>query len=194
MVEGRAADDLAGLGIDRGERKQSPDLGQRGELLYRRDQSGPVERGQVPGFAKLRVGERGQDGVGVVERRKAEDDAPGAEAFRRGREAQLRHAGARERYIAGTYSAADGVSAACRVTADISSGCCRRRPAALPGRRSTHPLAEPEVVPVRHSDNGQPAAGHVDDAGLGIAVRDLGRAGSASEPSDVSASGVAPRR
>src|SRR5215204_2254723 len=104
MVEGRAADDLAGLGIDRGERKQSPDLGQRWELLDRGDQPVAIESRQVPGFAKLRVGERGQDGVNVVERRKTKDDAPGAEAFRRGREAQRRLAGARGiAHIAGTY-------------------------------------------------------------------------------------------
>jgi hypothetical protein len=95
MVQGRAADDLTGMGVDRGEREQAAHLGERRKLFDRGSQPGAVESRQVARLAHLRIGERRQDRVDVLARWKAEDDVAGTEAFARDPEAHGRLAHAR---------------------------------------------------------------------------------------------------
>ena len=78
------------LSIDGGERQQPSRLGERRQVSQRGDELFATERGEIPGFAELRVGEGGQDRVDVVERREAEDDVAGAKSLGRHREAQRR--------------------------------------------------------------------------------------------------------
>ena len=94
MVKHAAADDLARSGVDGREGHQPAASDERRQVAKRGDEPVAIERGQVAGVAKLRVGERRQDRVDVVQGRKPEDEIPGPDALGRNREAQRRLAGA----------------------------------------------------------------------------------------------------
>ena len=75
VMERAAADDLAALGVGGGERQQAALLGELRQLAERSEQLFAIERGEVPRFAKLGIGERRQDPVDVLEPGKAQHDA-----------------------------------------------------------------------------------------------------------------------
>ena len=89
-MERAAADDFAALGVGGRERQQAAVLGELRQLAERSKQLFAIERGEVPRFAKLRIGERRQDPVDVLEHGKAQHDAPRVEPLRRHRKAQRR--------------------------------------------------------------------------------------------------------
>jgi hypothetical protein len=87
VVKGGAADNFPGLGIDGCEGEEPARFREQREFFDRGDERSSIERRQVAGFAEVRVRERGQNGVDVVERQEAEDDRAGTDALTWGREA-----------------------------------------------------------------------------------------------------------
>ena len=102
VVKSPSADDLAGLRVGGGEREQATLLGEQRHCFEGGSELVPTEGRQVSGFSKLRIGERGQDRVDIVERWKAEDDATRANAVRRNRKARA-HGYASTSGTAGLY-------------------------------------------------------------------------------------------
>jgi hypothetical protein len=92
-VDRAAADDLARLGMRGGERQQPTLLGHGRQVFDRVGELLATERRQVPRFAELGIGERGQNVVDVAERGETKDDLACAQPLGRHRESRrhLRH-------------------------------------------------------------------------------------------------------
>jgi len=67
VVQGATPDHLAVARIERSKRQQPTPFGQHRQLVDRGDEPVAIESRKVSGLAQLRVPERRQDGVDVVE-------------------------------------------------------------------------------------------------------------------------------
>jgi hypothetical protein len=65
--------------------QQASSLGEHRQLFDRCEKPLAVERGKVPGFTQLRVGEGGEDPIDVVDGREPEDDLACTDSVRRDR-------------------------------------------------------------------------------------------------------------
>jgi len=87
MVQRAAPDDLAAASVNRRKRQEAPRLRKHRQLAERGDEPVPVECRKVAGLAQLRIHERRQDRVDVIQSGKAQDHVACADPLGRYRQA-----------------------------------------------------------------------------------------------------------
>ena len=109
VVEGGAADNFPGLGIDGREGEEPAHFREQREFFDRGDEPSSIERRQVAGIAEVWIRKRRQNCVDVVGRREPQDDLAGTDAVTRDREAQRRLTKARwTAHVIQTYTGGTG--------------------------------------------------------------------------------------